>query len=220
MTIFKVNINMNNAQAPSDAFEPLPPGEYFCEVLSAEPKPTSKPGRNLIEIVLRIEEPVDFRNRRIFDRRNLPLDNEGPETFVAQRLRELLDAIPGCFDFETGEGNTDVMVGQHVMVRTRNELDNRPEHAGELQTRVMRMYVPQDASGAAASAPAEETSPAPAPAVATSTAPAATAPKPAPARAPARLALAKPVPVKTPAKVAAPIQRSPFRRPAGAPQPQ
>lgn len=210
MTQFKVSVNMNDAQAPNNSFEPLPVGEYLCEILSADVKNTSIPGRNQIVISLRVEEPADFRNRRIFDRRNLPLDNEGPETFVAQRLRELFDAVPGSFDFETGAGDTDMMVNQRVMVRTRNEADNRPDHQGEFQTRVARIYAPQDAASENTTAPEAEEAPA-----AAAPAPAKPAPaKPAPAKAPA----AKPAPAKAPAKVAAPaaapVARSPFRRPA------
>ena len=217
MTMFKVNVNMNEAQAPGGTFEPLPVGEYLCEILAADVKPTSTPGRNLIQIQLRVEEPADFRNRRIFDRRNIPLDTEGPESFVAQRLRELFDAVPGCFDFETGAGDTDMMVNQRVMVKTRNEADNRPDHAGEVQTRVAKIYVPQDAStntSAPAEAPAEAPAPVAAPVAAAPVAkpaPAKAAPKPAPAKAPVKAA---------PVAATAPVQRSPFRRPAGMPQPQ
>lgn len=211
MTQFKVSTNMNDVQAPSNSFEPLPVGEYLCEILSADVKPTSTPGRNQIVISLKVEEPVDFRNRRIFDRRNLPLDNEGPESFIAQNLRELFDAVPGSFDFETGAGDTDMMVNQRVMVRTRNTPDSRPDHAGELQTRVARIYAPQDPAAENTTAPEETPTEAPA------AAPAAPAKAPAKAATPVK-APAKPAPAKAPAKVAAPaaapVARSPFRRPA------
>ena len=212
MPIFKVNVNMNDAQAPNSTFEPLPPGEYLCEIIGVDVKSTATAGRNMIVLQLKVDEPVEYRNRRIFDRRNLPLENEGPEHFTAQRLRELFDAVPGSFDFETGEGNTDVMLNQHVMVKTRNEADNRPDHAGEMQTRVLRIYAPQDTANT--TAPAE---------AAPAEAPAAPAPKPAkapaPVKAPATAAPAK-APAKAPVAAPAPTARSPFRRPANIPNPQ
>jgi len=209
---FKVNINMNDAQAPSGSFEPLPPGEYLIEVLSAEVKPTATPGRNLIVLQFKVEEPAEFRNRRIFDRRNLPLDTEGPESFVAQRLKELFDAFPGTFDYDTGSGDTDMMVGMRAMIRTRNENDNRPDHAGEVQTRVQRIYLPQDESTNTSEVPVEAPVEAPKAAAKPATVPAKpAAPKP----------VSKPALATKPAAVAtAPVQRSPFRRPANIPTPQ
>lgn len=187
---FKINVNMNDVQAPA-GLDPLPPGEYLVEVISAEVRPTSTPGRNQIVLQYRVEEPVEYRNRRIFDRRNLPLENEGPESFVAQRLRELFDAFPGCYDYETGTGDTDLMVGMRAMIRVRHEKDNRAGHENEVQARVARVYLPQDASEAQV---VQKPAPAPTPASAAKT-------------------QAKPAPAK-PAQTAAPVHRSPFRRPS------
>jgi pyruvate/2-oxoglutarate dehydrogenase complex dihydrolipoamide acyltransferase (E2) component len=213
MAIFKVGFSMANVQSPSDSFDPLPPGEYLCEILAADVKNTATAGRNQIAVQLRVVEPSEYANRRIFDRRNLPVESEGPESFVAQRLRELFDAVPGSFDFETGEGNTDMMLGQTVCVKTRNE--NRKNKDGTvidppiIDCRVLKMYAPQ--SGDVAETPAAEVAETPA----EEPKKAAPAPKPAAAKPPA----AKPAapkaaaPAAKPAAAAAPTQRSPFRRP-------
>jgi hypothetical protein len=219
--LFKVSANMNEATAPSGTFEVLPPGEYLTEVLDVDLKQTSTPGRMMIVIQLRVLEPSEFNNRRIFDRRNLLIEGEGPETFMAQKLRELFDAFPGCYNFETNEGDTDMLKGRQVTIRVKNEKDNRDDHKGEMQSRVAQYYPPAEEGAAnveaapVTEAPAE-TAAAPAPAAPASTprkAPAAVKPATAPAVAAPRKA---PAAVK-PAVAAAPAaaKPGPFRRPAG-----
>ena len=209
MAIFKVSTNMADAHAPS-GFDPLPPGEYLCEIHAAELKPTSTPGRNMIKLTLRVADG-EFTNRRIFDNRNFPLPDEGPDSFIAQKLRELFDAVPGSYDYEAQAGDTDALVGAQVTVSTKNEArknkDKTPMVPEILDTRVTAMYNPEAVPETAAPAetPAE---PAPAPAPAKAAA--------APAKAPAKPAAAPAKPAAKPAAAlaaaAAPVQRSPFRR--------
>lgn len=206
MTIFKVTVPMGDVQAPtSTGFDPLPVGEYQCEILEADVKQTATQGRSQLALVLRVADG-EFANRRIFDRRNIPIEGEGPDNFLTQKFREALDAVPGCFDFETGNLITENMVGATVMVKTRNEADKRPGYEGNVQTRVAKIYTPQDPEAVQAEAPAAPAAapkPAPAPAVK----PKAAAPKPAAPK--ATHAVAAPA-------ATAPVARSPFRRPAGA----
>jgi len=202
MAIFKVGTNMADARPPS-GFDPLPPGEYLCEIHSAELKNTSTPGRNMIKLTLRVVEG-EFVNRRIFDNRNLPIGDEGPDSFIAQKLRELFDAVPGSYDYEAQAGDTDALVGRQVTISTKNEArknkDKTPVVPEILDTRVLAIYNPE-------AVPEVET-PAEAPA---EPAKAAAAPAKAPAKVAPVAAKAVAKPAAAPA-AAAPVQRSPFRR--------
>lgn len=188
MATFKVNVNLNNTPMPS-GFDPLPPGEYICEVTEAEVKQSSKPGRSMIALRLRVQYPEDYAGRLVFDRRNLPIEGEDESHFVSQKLRELFESMPGVCNYETGEGDTDAMVGQTVCIITKNEnrkgADGKP--TGDIDTRVTKIYAPEAAAQAEAPAPPPPKAPQP--------------PKKANAPAPA-----------APAKPPATTQRGPFRR--------
>jgi len=204
MTIFKLPGDLKNASAPDNKFDALPVGEYPVEVVSTDLKPTQTPGRNQIVLQLRVLDG-DFKNRQVWERINLPIESEGPESFIYQRLKELSDAVPGAFDLERGTGDTESLKGAQFMIKTRNEKDNRPGYEDNVRTRVGRMYLPQEEEAAATenteAEPVEEAPAAPAPKAKAVAAPAVKAP-----------VAAAPAPA-TPAP-AAPVKRSVFRRPA------
>src|SRR4029077_13114940 len=81
-----------NSIPPDDRFDPVPPGDYTCQVIESELKPTKKGDGTILKIVSEIIEGP-HTHRRIFDNLNIENPNPEAERISRQSLRALCIAL-------------------------------------------------------------------------------------------------------------------------------
>lgn len=92
-------INFNPSEVPEDSFEPVPEGEYACQIIRSEMKDNrAKTGQYLEMRIQVLDEP--YTGRLIFERLNLVNPNE---TAVKIAKRTLADICEAC-----GKGDEEI----------------------------------------------------------------------------------------------------------------
>jgi hypothetical protein len=127
--VAKIKFNVKGVETRSGYGEPIPKGMYKCDIETCVvTKPEGKDER--IEVVYVIADG-DHKGRKLFDYINL--ESEA----AAFKVREFLEAVGIVTDKkEMGSFEPEKLVGDQVMIRVAHQADTRPEHAGEIQSRV------------------------------------------------------------------------------------
>jgi hypothetical protein len=127
--VAKIKYNVKGVESRSGNMEPIPKGTYECEVETCvAAKPKDKDER--IEVVYVVCDG-DYKGRKLFDYINL--ESEA----AAWKLRQFLETFGLVTDKkEAGDFDPEKLVGEKLMVRVTHQVDKRPDHEGEVQSRV------------------------------------------------------------------------------------
>lgn len=78
--------------APSQPYDPLPPGKYAAMVIESEIKPTSKGDGRYLELVWEVTDG-DFKGRRLWSRLNLENPNQTAMEIAYRELSAICHAV-------------------------------------------------------------------------------------------------------------------------------
>jgi hypothetical protein len=100
-------INFNTEDAPESDFEPIPAGEYACQIIQTEMKDTKAGDGQYLECRVQVVEDGDYQGRLLFERFNLVNPNETAVRIAQRQLKELCEAV-GLLEVEDSEELHDI----------------------------------------------------------------------------------------------------------------